>query len=322
MRHLCIFPGRFHPWHKGHKAVYDHLVTQFGAGNVYITCTDVVDSIRSPFTFEERKKMMLLTGVPTNKIVQVKQQYNDKDILANISGINPVDTILFFTISHKDMLDDTRFKNFTKKDGSPAYIQIKPNDSAQLQSMDKHAYLIDAPTTTFSVLGKSANSATQIRQLFSTLMPTDYEDFMIDLFGKYDVPVLSILKSKLQPLNEIIKKYIKLILEEEGAGKFDTQIKSKNMFAADAIIKAKKTEELGKKDSLSNAKKELSDIDDTIDTTDKSSDEISKERKAIEDKRDAVKEKIKTSIISAKSSSEAVKSAVNKKNAVKTGAVV
>ena len=51
---LVIYPGRFQPWHKGHKAVYDYLIQQFGRDNVFIATSNKVDPPRSPFSFSEK----------------------------------------------------------------------------------------------------------------------------------------------------------------------------------------------------------------------------------------------------------------------------
>ena len=33
---LVVYPGRFQPFHKGHKAVYDGLVKKYGRDRVFI----------------------------------------------------------------------------------------------------------------------------------------------------------------------------------------------------------------------------------------------------------------------------------------------
>ena len=40
---VVIYPGRFHPFHKGHKSVYDTLVKRFGKNRVFIATSDKVD---------------------------------------------------------------------------------------------------------------------------------------------------------------------------------------------------------------------------------------------------------------------------------------
>ena len=75
MNHVVVYPGRFHPFHKGHASVYNSLVKQFGAGNVYIATSDKVDPPKSPFTFDEKVQMMIHAGVPANAIVKTAQPY-------------------------------------------------------------------------------------------------------------------------------------------------------------------------------------------------------------------------------------------------------
>ena len=68
---FVIYPGRFHPFHKGHKSVYDYLSTKYGGSDVYITTTDKVELPKSPFNFDEKATMMSLTGIPLSKVIKV-----------------------------------------------------------------------------------------------------------------------------------------------------------------------------------------------------------------------------------------------------------
>ena len=58
MNTIVIYPGRFHPFHRGHKASYDELVRQFGEGNVYIVSSDLTAPLTSPFSFADKRQMM------------------------------------------------------------------------------------------------------------------------------------------------------------------------------------------------------------------------------------------------------------------------
>jgi hypothetical protein len=216
MKVFAIYPGRFHPFHKGHKGVYDWLSAKFGQESVYITMTGVTDPIKSPFTFEERKKMVGLTGVDPTHVIQVTNNYN----LAPLVNQLPIDInkdAIFFTVSQKDMSDDPRFKSFTKKDGSPSYLQLLPKDSKEIKPAITHGYLIVAPTTTFKVLGKDASSASELRSDFIGLDDESKKRFVTDLFGKFDQEVYDIMNSK---LNRQLKEMIKRIIKED----FDSDI--------------------------------------------------------------------------------------------------
>ena len=120
---FVIYPGRFHPFHKGHKAVYNYLSSKYGGNDVYITTTDVVELPKSPFSFDEKVKMMTLTGVPVNKIIKVKNNYNLQSLVAQIPIDINRDSIIF-AVSEKDMTEDPRFSRFTKKSKRFRYYLI------------------------------------------------------------------------------------------------------------------------------------------------------------------------------------------------------
>lgn len=240
---FVIYPGRFHPFHKGHKGVYDYLSTKYGGNDVYITTTDKVELPKSPFTFDEKVKMMTLTGVPLKKIVKVAQNYN----LQNLVGKIPIDInrdSIIFAVSEKDMTEDPRFSKFTKKDGSPAYLQPLPKRLDKLQPAITHGYIDTVPTTDFTVLGMPARSASQLRAQYAGLNPQQRKEFIKDLFGKYDESVYNIMNNKLaspQGLSEnqkkLLKKLIVGVLKEDEA-----KVKSMKKLADIALQKQRQSE--------------------------------------------------------------------------------
>ena len=79
---VVVYAGRFQPFHKGHYLTYSHLVKQFGKDNVYIGTSNKTDNIKSPFKFKEKKMIMMkMFGVPSSKIVQIKNPYAPKEII-------------------------------------------------------------------------------------------------------------------------------------------------------------------------------------------------------------------------------------------------
>jgi phosphopantetheine adenylyltransferase len=79
---VVVYSGRFQPFHKGHYATYDNLVRKFGKDNVYIGTSNVTDSKKSPFNFSEKKAIMMkMFGIPSSKIVNVKNPYAPTEIL-------------------------------------------------------------------------------------------------------------------------------------------------------------------------------------------------------------------------------------------------
>jgi hypothetical protein len=192
---LVIYPGRFQPFHKGHKGVYDELVLQFGRDHVFIATSNKVDPPRSPFSFAEKTQFMQLTGVPMDRVVETRDPYRALEIVQNY---DPKTIRLIFAVSEKDMAEDPRFKFGTKKDGSPTYLQPMPTDKNDMQPFEQHGYVMTVPTTEFTVLGKPMRSATEFRNNFA-LADADTEKAMItDLFGAYDQQIHDLMRNRIQ----------------------------------------------------------------------------------------------------------------------------
>jgi cytidyltransferase-like protein len=189
-----IYPGRFQPFHKGHAAVYKHLVQQYGQENVVIVTSDKTDNAKSPFSFEEKKRMMILTGVDSSKVVFSNQPYRATEI---VSKFDPMSTIVLFAVSEKDMAEDPRFSFAPKKDGSPSFFQPFKSIKQCVPVGDDHAYMVTVPTFEFKVLGASANSASQIREQFSKADEVTQKKIVADLFGKFDQVVYNLMRNKL-----------------------------------------------------------------------------------------------------------------------------
>lgn len=190
-----IYPGRFQPFHKGHAAVYNHLCQQWGAGNVYICTSDKTDNAKSPFSFEEKKKMMVLTGINPSRVVFSTQPYRAMEI---VNHLDAASSILLFAVSEKDMAEDPRFSFAPKKDGSPSYFQPFANIK-QCETLAKHAYMITVPTFNFTVLDRPANSASEIRAQFASADERTQKKMVEDLFGKFDSGIYNVMKAKLVP---------------------------------------------------------------------------------------------------------------------------
>lgn len=195
---VVIYPGRFQPFHKGHKAVVDYLLNRFdrASDEVFVATSDIVDPPRSPFSFAEKKKMMELTGMDTRRVVQTKNPYQAMEIVQNFDKEN---TVLFFAVSAKDMAEDPRFTFAPKKDGSPSYFQPEP-EGATLDEMDtlgKHGYIITVPTFDFKVLGKPMKSATEVRSNFAKLDDKGKKRLIKDLFGNYSNDVFHLMSNKI-----------------------------------------------------------------------------------------------------------------------------
>ena len=192
-RFLVIYPGRFQPFHLGHKSVYDYLLKTFKSSPVYIATSNKVEPPKSPFNFEEKSYMMELTGVPSRAIVQCKQPYKAEEITVNY---DPAKTVLVFAVSEKDMAEDPRFAFRPLKDGRPSYFQ-RFDPHGQLAGFDKHGYVTTVPTVNFNVLGKPVKSASEIRALYASADEQQRKQIVESLYGKFDAGAYNILNKGL-----------------------------------------------------------------------------------------------------------------------------
>lgn len=191
---VAVYPGRFQPFHLGHARVYRWLAKNFS--NTYIATSNSIDLDRKPFSFDDKKAMMVHAGVPEERIVRVKSPYRPEEIT---SQFDPNRTVLVFAISEKDMKEDPRFSFEPKKDGTPSYFQPLTKNPKRMRD---HAYVVTVPTFEFQVLGKTITSASEIRELFKTSDYNTQQQIIKDLYGEYNSDIHQLMKRKLQAVTE------------------------------------------------------------------------------------------------------------------------
>jgi hypothetical protein len=185
MNVIVIYPGRFHPFHRGHMASYEYLTKRFGNNAVYIATSDVQAPITSPFSYADKVEMMTTLGVPGGHVVKVKNPYQAREITDSLTAEEKANTALIFAVSEKDMQEGSaRFQFGTKKNGEPTYLQPMPESEKQLKPMSQHAYVMVTPTVNFRVRGADANSASQIRQMYIQGNDADRNSIIADLYGE------------------------------------------------------------------------------------------------------------------------------------------
>ena len=194
MNYLVIYPGRFHPFHRGHKASYDWLVKKFGEGNVYIATSDVQNSKDSPFSYSDKVAMATRLGIPAGRVVQVKNPYRADEIVSSLSSEERQTTALIFAVSQKDT---ARFDFKPKKDGTPGYLQPLPENLKELAPMSEHGYIAVTPTVSFRVRGVDADSASAVRKMYLAGNDADRAQIITDLYGAPDAELQAVFDQKL-----------------------------------------------------------------------------------------------------------------------------
>jgi hypothetical protein len=188
MRTVAVYPGRFHVFHRGHQAVYDHLVKQYGADNVYIATSAKQDAKKdSPFSYEDKERMMVKMGVPLGRIKKVVNPYKIDEII-KILDLDADQDRLIYALGAKDA------ERFAYGPDTPLQLL---SQTKKLQPVSKHAYVEVVPTATFSVLGRPITSASDIRQMYVAGNDNDRNQIIADLYGETDAELKAVFDQSL-----------------------------------------------------------------------------------------------------------------------------
>ena len=186
-RTIAIYPGRFQPMGLHHYKTYQHLVNKFGSKNVYVVTSDVTGPT-SPFSFNEKKKIIQSYGVPANHIIKVKDPYKAIELTSKL----PDDTPVVFGFGAKDagrLTSGKYFKDY--KDGK------------DLVGYKENGYITTLPHVTLKVNGKEM-SGTSIRAALGNKDVKEVEKRKIfkGIFGHSKSPIYKLVVDKLASLSE------------------------------------------------------------------------------------------------------------------------
>ena len=204
---LVIFPGRFQPFHLGHKKLYDLAKKQFPQADFYITTADPTtkqlakEPDRYPFSFEEKKQIIEATGVPSEEIILTSTPYTPKELLSKYNS--DTDKVIFL-VGEKDMKEDPRFTFTPLKSGKMSYYQpFKSLDQmASFKEGEGHGYVYAPSTITFNVGGKSIKSASELRSMFASGDEQIQKQIVTALVGNYNPQIHQLLANKLLKTNK------------------------------------------------------------------------------------------------------------------------
>ena len=193
-RIIAVYPGRFQPMGRHHFQTFQRIADQFGMENTFIATSDTTGA-KSPLSFDEKKTIMMAHGIPENQIVETRNPYQATEIT---DMFNPEDTAVVFAVGGKDMNDSPRFSNLdgiTKK-GTPAYYKTY-RPGTDMESLDKHGYMMVAPHVEIDVPGYGEMSGTTLRKALKNATPEEFEKIM----GWFNQEVYDLLQGKLQELS-------------------------------------------------------------------------------------------------------------------------
>jgi RNA polymerase sigma factor (sigma-70 family) len=215
MEVLAVYPGRFHPFHKGHASSFNQLAKEFGINNTYLALSQKQEMPKSPFSAGDRAKMAMALGIPKENIISVRNTYGADEYIKRFetAGIDPNQTILVFGVSKKDMETDPRFSFQPKKDGNPSYLQ--PYVKGPQEPMTKHAYVITTDVADFPILGQQMRDASTIRSAYVKGNDQVKMQILTDLYGSKAARLLKpIFDTNLQQITESIITKINLLKQK------------------------------------------------------------------------------------------------------------
>jgi hypothetical protein len=173
---IIIYGGRFQPFHKGHYAAYQNLVSEFGKANVYIGTSNDTSSDKSPFTFKEKKEIATkMFGIPASKFVKVNNPYRPVEILSKYDGKT---TQYIAAVGEKDAsrLKSGYFKPYKGKAG---------------YGYDEVGYYYTVPSE------ENPISGTDVRKKLGSSNKEVAKKFFLKAYPSFDREVFKMITSKL-----------------------------------------------------------------------------------------------------------------------------
>ncbi len=215
MRIVAVYPGRFHPFHKGHAASFKQLVQKFGLDNTFLAISAKQEQPKSPFSAEDRAKMAMSLGIPSKNIIAVRNPYGAQEYIDQLN-LDPEQTAIVFGVSKKDMegdpalgiAPDPRFSFKAKKDGSPSYLQ--PFNPKKVDPLGQHGYVMSTDVAEFPIAGQSMRDASAIRKAYAGADEKTKMKILTDLYGDAAEKMKQVFDNNLQ-VTETIRRLISAI---------------------------------------------------------------------------------------------------------------
>jgi len=193
---VCVYGGRFEPFHRGHFEAYKYLCKKFGEDNVWIATSNKTNfnpkaGDVSPFTFKEKKEIMVaMYDINPRRIIQCKNPaFKPEEIFDLYKGF-PI--IYVAAVGKKDI---ARYKEGTFFRPMPAPFHLK--DAEMLQTMeDGTGYYMEIPMQVKEISGSI------VRKELKTAKGDDREELFRKFFGKYDSVIDDLVIAKLKDVKE------------------------------------------------------------------------------------------------------------------------
>jgi len=238
MKKVIIYPGRFQPMLSHHAQVFDQLGALYNDADVYIATSDKVEPGKSPFNFEEKKKIIASHGIDPSKVLYARSPYNWEELAQYVSDVE--NTVIYFAVGEKDMESNPRFRfdNIDDKGinqkikGGATYYQMINTYKDEPLPMNKRGYILKVPTISTE---EEVASASAFRKAISTAPDKESAKLIFNKqFKQFDNNVFELVYNKLkgdkmsEDLN-IMKQLAGLEVTEGAPIEFEDQVSVKDI---------------------------------------------------------------------------------------------
>ncbi len=196
---VVLYPGRFQPFHLGHREVFASLQNKFGRDSVFIATSNKVELPKSPFNFSDKTVLMNAADVPSDRILEVVSPYKLPE------RFDPTNTIFVVAVGAPDR--DRLKPDSVKKDGQPSYFRTLTHLSDAVTA-DQHGYVIVANERNklINIDGQKidVSHGTQSREAWNTVRndPKQRSQFLLQMYGRDDPELGRILDKIPTTVNE------------------------------------------------------------------------------------------------------------------------
>lgn len=199
-RIVVLFPGRFQPFHLGHKEVFQTLQSKFGRDSVFIATSNKTELPKSPFNFNDKLQLMNAAGIPADRILEVTNPYKLPE-----DRFDPKSTIFIVAVGAPDR--DRLKPDSIKKDGSESYFKSFTGMD-KVTTADQHGFVVIAnerrKVITIGNQSLDVSHGTQTREVWNSVRnnPQQRREFLLQMYGRDDAELGRILDKIPTSVNE------------------------------------------------------------------------------------------------------------------------
>lgn len=175
---VVVYSGRFQPFHSNHYQAYKDLTNKFGSDRVYIATSNKIDNVLSPFSFEEKKSIMVnLFNIPVEMIVETESPYKPVELFNRIHEPH----LAYITALGK--------KDSERLAGGKYFVPY--NEDKALYSHDSHGYVYIIPDKSTTFDGQLI-SGSLVRKIFRSNDREIKMRLFMSIYPKFDKSIFEL----------------------------------------------------------------------------------------------------------------------------------